>query len=76
MRVYLSRALNPAEIAAPMSVLMVLASGMLTKLGHTGWGVAVLIGFCLLCGIAERLFRNAAARPGASDVGQPGAASL
>ena len=55
MRVSSRRFAGRGHIAALMTVLIVLASGVLTKLGHATWGLAALAAFCLACSIAEIL---------------------
>lgn len=37
-----------AELSAPMTVVAILLACVLAKLGYGGWGIAVMIGLCLL----------------------------
>jgi hypothetical protein len=48
------------ELSAPATVMAVLVAGVLAKLGHGWWGIAVVAGFCLVGSVIEHL---TAARP-------------
>jgi hypothetical protein len=71
MRRELAQALARLDRYAPLTVVMILIAGGMTKAGHAAWGVSLFGGYCLLFCAATQLWARARTKAGSRPLATP-----